>query len=148
MRQLNRDQLTISLGSTSLGTDPIRFNGSVSPNNDDRCGSAQLGHDLITEIIPRDECCVPPRCPALSLQHRCELKCQRPICFGVADEDICHGRPMAQGYSITSSALASSVGGTLRPSVFAVLMLMTNSNLVGCSTGSSAGFAPFIILST
>jgi hypothetical protein len=37
------------------------------------------------------------------------------------------------GYSITSSARASSVGGMLTPSVFAVFRLMTNSNLVGCS---------------
>lgn len=28
------------------------------------------------------------------------------------------------------------------PSVFAVLRLITNSNLVGCMTGRSAGFAP------
>jgi hypothetical protein len=34
-------------------------------------------------------------------------------------------------HSITSSALASSVGGTVRPSAFAVLRLITSSNLVG-----------------
>jgi hypothetical protein len=34
-------------------------------------------------------------------------------------------------YSITSSAVASSVGGTSRLSVLAVLRLITNSNLVG-----------------
>ena len=34
-------------------------------------------------------------------------------------------------YSITSSAVASSVGGTARPSAFAVLRLMTSSNFVG-----------------
>jgi hypothetical protein len=37
-------------------------------------------------------------------------------------------------YSITSSARASSVGGTSRPSA--------SSNLVGCCTGRSAGFSP------
>jgi hypothetical protein len=42
-------------------------------------------------------------------------------------------------YSITSSARASSVGGTSMPSVFAVLRLTANSNFVGCSTGKSAG---------
>ncbi len=36
----------------------------------------------------------------------------------------------------------SKVGGISRPSVFAVLRLITNSNLVGCMTGRSAGFAP------
>jgi hypothetical protein len=51
-------------------------------------------------------------------------------------------------YSITSSARASSVGGTSRPSALAVLRLISISNLVGCSTGRSAGFAPLKILST
>src|SRR5262245_53894278 len=45
-------------------------------------------------------------------------------------------------YSITSSALASSVGGTLRPSIRAVSALMTRSNLLDCTTGRSAGLAP------
>src|SRR6516164_420119 len=51
-------------------------------------------------------------------------------------------------HSITSSARASSVGGTSRPSAFATIRLITKSNLVGCSTGMSAGFAPRSILST
>src|SRR5262249_37667863 len=51
-------------------------------------------------------------------------------------------------HSITSSARASSVGGTSRPSALAVTRLTTRSNLVGCSTGMSAGFAPRRILST
>src|SRR5262249_1708978 len=44
--------------------------------------------------------------------------------------------------SITSSARASSVGDTSIPSAFAVARLMTKSNLVGCTTGKSAGLAP------
>src|SRR5262249_20282699 len=52
------------------------------------------------------------------------------------------------GHSITSSARASSVGGTSRPRALVVIRLMTRSNLVGCSTGRSAGFAPRKILST
>src|SRR5262249_49700292 len=51
-------------------------------------------------------------------------------------------------HSITSSARASSVGGTSRPSALAVVRLITRSNLVGCSTGMSPGFAPRRILST
>src|SRR5262245_24017874 len=46
-------------------------------------------------------------------------------------------------HSITSSARASNDGGIVRPSAFAVLMLMTSSNRVGCATARSAGFAPF-----
>ena len=41
-------------------------------------------------------------------------------------------RSKAADYSITSSAIAISPGGKVRPSAFAVLRLMTNSNLVGC----------------
>src|SRR5215475_11812728 len=42
-------------------------------------------------------------------------------------------------HSITSSARASSVGGTSRSSAFAVFRLITNSNLVACITCRSAG---------
>jgi hypothetical protein len=45
-------------------------------------------------------------------------------------------------YSITSSASASNLSGTLRPSAFAVLRLMTSSNLTARMTGSSAGGVP------
>src|SRR5262249_58738189 len=51
----------------------------------------------------------------------------------------------ARGYSITSSARASSVGGMVRPSVIAVLKLITRLYLVACWTGRSAGLAPLSI---
>ena len=43
---------------------------------------------------------------------------------------------------ITSSAVYSTDGGTAMPRAFAVFVLITSSNFTGCSTGSSAGFAP------
>jgi hypothetical protein len=49
-------------------------------------------------------------------------------------------------HSITSSVRASSTGGISRPSALAALRLITNSILVGCSTGKSAGLAPLRIL--
>src|SRR5215831_10475189 len=53
------------------------------------------------------------------------------------------------GHSITSSASATNLSGIRRPSALAVLRLITNSNLVGCCTGRSAGLAPVMrILST
>src|SRR5215472_10233061 len=45
-------------------------------------------------------------------------------------------------YSITLSARVSKVAGTSMPSDLAVCRLMTNSNLVDCATGKSAGLAP------
>src|SRR5262249_20684691 len=45
-------------------------------------------------------------------------------------------------HSITSSAIANTPGGTTSPSAFAVFMLITSTNLVGCITGRSAGLSP------
>src|SRR5262245_6672015 len=45
-------------------------------------------------------------------------------------------------HSITPSADESNLDGTSSPSVFAVFKLIANSNLVGCTTGKSAGFSP------
>ncbi len=53
-----------------------------------------------------------------------------------------------RGHWITSSARCSSDGGIVSPSAFAVLRLITKSNLVACSKGRSPGLAPFRILST
>ena len=59
------------------------------------------------------------------------------------------GTPDAKGrHWITSSARPSSDRGIVRPSAWAVFRLITSSNVVGCSTGRSAGFAPLRILST
>src|SRR6266511_1176784 len=55
---------------------------------------------------------------------------------------------LAALHSITSSARASSVGGTSRPRVLAVLRFITSSNLVGCITGKSPGFSPLRIRPT
>src|SRR5262249_43272286 len=46
-------------------------------------------------------------------------------------------------YSITSSARARSVGGSVIPNAFAVDRLMTSSNLLACITGRSLGLSPF-----
>src|SRR5262249_34819018 len=56
--------------------------------------------------------------------------------------------PGSPAQRITSFAWKRSVGGMVRPRVWAVLRLMTNSNCVSCSTGRSAGLAPRRILST
>src|SRR5262245_6679920 len=49
---------------------------------------------------------------------------------------------IAPFHSITSSARASRVGGTVIPNARAVCILMTNSNFVGCNTGMFVGFSP------
>jgi hypothetical protein len=58
-----------------------------------------------------------------------------------------HGEGFAnqRAYSISRSARISRDRGIVMPIRCAVFILMTNSNFVGRSTGSSAGFAPFKI---
>src|SRR5262249_31916254 len=48
-------------------------------------------------------------------------------------------------HSITSSASSCNALGTSMPSNLAACALMTNSNLLDCKTGRSAGFAPLRI---
>src|SRR5262245_57806849 len=55
---------------------------------------------------------------------------------------------VAPSHSITSSARARSVGGTLMPRALAVFRFITNSYLVGACTGRSAGFSPLKMRST
>src|SRR5262249_25293381 len=52
---------------------------------------------------------------------------------------------IATFHSITSSASNCIELGTPRPRAFAVLKLITNSNLVDRCTGRSAGFSPLTI---
>src|SRR5262249_57949328 len=62
--------------------------------------------------------------------HRGLLRTRREGPRSRAAEQRDEGAPLH--HSITSSAVASSVGGMVRPSALAVLRLMTNSNLVPC----------------
>ena len=61
---------------------------------------------------------------------------------------ICASTSLPPPHSITSSAATSRPGGTVRPSVFAVLILTTVSNLVAACTGRSAGLSPRRMRST
>ena len=74
------------------------------------------------------------------------VRAGRP-CLKGANNRLMH-RSNYQLYSITSSARASSEGGMVRPSAFAVLRLITSSNCVACCTGSSLGLAPPRIFAT
>src|SRR5262249_59663778 len=70
------------------------------------------------------------------------------VCPTIARRSLHHSTPTDACYcSMTCAARSSSDGGIVRPSVFAVVKLTTRSNLVGCSTGKSAGLVPLRILS-
>src|SRR5262249_4641235 len=61
-----------------------------------------------------------------------------PACRGGAEQ----AKKWGASHSMTSSAVASSVGGRVRRIARAVARLMMSSNLVGRATGMSAGFSP------
>jgi hypothetical protein len=73
-------------------------------------------------FVPRHEHADPPH-PVGLLRSRGERPCSR------AAEH--HDEIAPPNHSITSSARAMSIGGTSRPSAFAVFRLMTSSYLVG-----------------
>jgi hypothetical protein len=61
---------------------------------------------------------------------------------------VAKGHNRKSAYSITSSARAKRIGETVSPIALAVLRFITNSILVGCSTGISPALTPRSILST
>src|SRR5262249_46165126 len=100
-------------------------------------------------LEPLDECCVSflsipfdsaarehnnTPCPLALLRARHERPRRRA---GQQSDE-----PAPTAHSIASSASASRLAGTSRPSVLAVCRLMTNSNLVARTIGRSAGFSP------
>jgi len=106
---------------------------------------------VMVMTIIADICAGSPRMSAMIPAHPVDVRftpesCRdrRPIATAEKGQKL----PSSLGYSITSSAMARSVGGTVRPKVLAVLRLITNSNLVGACTGRSAGFSPLRMRST
>src|SRR5215472_9577783 len=71
-------------------------------------------------------------------RHRRLLRARRERPGGRAAEQR---DELAAPHSITSSARASSIGGTVRPISLAVCKLTTNSNFVALKTGRSVGFS-------
>src|SRR6516162_323692 len=82
-------------------------------------------------------------------RHRRLLRARRERpCHSAAEQSDEFASFHPGDHSITSSARASSVSGTVRPSARAVVMLITKSYLVGACTGRSPGFSPLRMRST
>ena len=116
----------------------------------------QVRNDLraINVIIPERQCSLRPHpgflpsaiVPSTDLQARChgsELTTRRAT-SGLMRRSKTSAVARLFDHLVGAG---KSVGGTSRPSAFATIRLTTRSNLAGCSTGRSAGFAPRKILS-
>ena len=104
-----------------------------------RTFSHSLGHQRTSQLRLN---CRMSASPPISGHDRALVR--RPLS---ANSGLMH-RSKQHHHSITSSARPSTDGGTSTLSALAVLRFTTSSNLVGCSTGNSPGFAPLKILST
>src|SRR5450759_4999985 len=83
-------------------------------------------------------------CPLWSKSGQTRVRLECPLS---AISRLMH-RSKQHLYSITSSARASTDGGTVRPIAFAALRLTTSLNRVGFCTGRSEGLVPLRIRST
>ena len=116
---------------------------------------APIGHGMLTMLSQRSFQLPQMRSTPQAIATLCHHVVER-----ASDVEGCHQAPLlmrwcpncggnsgaASGHSMTWSARSSIVCGIVRPSALAVLRLMVSANLVGCSTGRSAGFAPLRIL--
>ena len=110
---------------------------SVQPSSRKRCTRAATNW-------PWDDGVPPARTPMVGSLAGCCARAasgQRRRAAEQRDE-------LAPPHSITSSARSRKDSGIASLRALAVVRSMTSSNLVGCSTGRSAGFAPLRILST
>ena len=108
---------------------------SPTSNVVDKCSASKGKKDTLSVPLPkfrspRSHCNVCEN----SINGHHPLEKRRP------KTAICGSR---RAHSITSSAALRSDAGIVMPSTLAVSRLTTNSNLVGCWTGRSAGLAPF-----
>src|ERR1700730_198906 len=100
---------------------------------------SQLGHFRQIDPLPTFSAC-----PLRSDRARTFA----PQRIDAVCQELTHAAQQTSRHSMISSAVARSVCGIVRPSAFAVFILMTISSLVGHSTGRAPGLAPFKILST
>jgi hypothetical protein len=119
-----------------FATDEMGFQVKLHGSNPERLMSA-LGQKRTSDCV-RAMSALPPKA---------DIETQSRDVRFVPFADQVH-RNKVVPYSITSSAVVSSVAGTVTPSMRAVLRLMTSSKRVGCSTGRSDGNDPLKILST
>ena len=123
---------------------------SIEDRNHDPEEAADLGHALLLSQTHRDAALRRPTF-AVSGRRASNASIRSAGLRGSASQREqlgVHGTPEDHGYSITLLARTRNDGGSVRPRARAVLRFTVSEISVGCSTGRSAGFAPFKILST
>jgi len=129
--------LTLQKADRHKRSAPTSSNHTPWPNPHSACGTAAAP-------LPAISCLGAFRPPAA--RARGEVRhCRQPK---TCTKPAVSNRSKPTHYSITSSARASSDGGTVRPSALAVVRLIAVTYLVGACTGRSAAFSPLRMRST
>jgi hypothetical protein len=102
----------------------------VIQRNRDKLSTRKFDVGVFTQAGSKGEMLAASRCFPLFPQQRTSLN---RVGMSVRCQQETHAPQQKASYSITSSARASSAGGTAR---------LTSSTLVDCFTGRSAGFSP------
>src|SRR5262249_30613161 len=126
---------------------------AATPANIDAKIAAHIPTELLHALLERGEIRLALQIVACDIHQDADAphplsllraRRERPPCRSPAEQSD----ELAASHSITSSARAMSIGGTSRPSALAALRFTARSNLVGCSTGRSAGRSPLRMRST
>ena len=142
--RLMRHHCRSALGDRPGHDDPVSGRYKTGTLTNRKPGARSRPRQRIRPMKPRPPCCQKPLGSRGGIEGRCEYFLERHRNRLLTPSRRKPGPP----HSITSSARASRVGGTVMLIARAVLRLITSSNLMACSTGMSAGFSPRKILCT
>src|SRR5215813_7546766 len=145
--QMKPDRRPLRLRDERPRSDVLRTNAMIPPPHGFAPAEDSIGNEKNITFLGRELCrslrqSGPPSCPlwVKSRHMRCTKLCplypQKRTCavrWGMSA--LGQKRTFRSSYSITSSARAKTAGASGRSSDLAVLRLITNSNLVACSTG-------------
>src|SRR5262249_9051029 len=136
--------LRLTSGATSATISPHGVSGELPPVTH---GASGRSSTIIAESHSWCWFWEPSRSQKPDSGELCRLLCARRERPGGC-RDAEQRDELAPFHSITLSARSTRPAGTSCPIALAVLRLITSSNVVGCSTGRSVGFAPLSILAT
>jgi hypothetical protein len=134
------------------GTPQLTLGRPVSPNDSISRRGGRLLRCLIsirpmTGLVEPSAASSPIMSAVVPIATKFRAPQRTPLCAIRRPEQVQQNCPHTT-YSITSSAMASRLGGNVMPRAFAVVRLMNSSNLVGWTTGRFAGLSPLRIRPT
>src|SRR6266850_3578021 len=146
MRESRREGAHEDAGQASIVRSPLTAPRKVEPEADTHGRSIFLHRPTCTSLEKRPSHAPGATTPAVPLE--CPRIMSTDLNSLICKTDLAVGAPGGVAQRMNSVAWRRRDDEMVRPRAWAVLRLITNSKIIGCSTGRSAGLAPFRILST